>query len=37
MPMTMNVDEAGSRFRDIVLTIERDQSPYMIWKMICRS
>lgn len=30
MPMTMNVDEAGSRFRDIVLTIERDQSPYTI-------
>ena len=30
MPMTMNVDEAGSRFRDIVLTIERNQSPYMI-------
>ena len=30
MPMTMNVDEAGIRFRDIVLTIERNQSPYMI-------
>ena len=30
MPMTMSVDEAGSRFRDILLTIERNQSPYMI-------
>ena len=30
MPMTMSVNEAGSRFRDIVLSIERNQSPYMI-------
>ena len=30
MPMTMSVNEAGNRFRDIVLTIERNQSPYMI-------
>ena len=30
MPMTMSVNEAGNRFRDIVLTIERNQSPYMV-------
>lgn len=30
MPMTVSVDEAGSRFRDIVLTIERNRFQYMI-------